>query len=64
MNEVKILQNEVSEMAITLRELAVLEDGFGASYSEIVSDIRCIHGQLKNRLSVLQNSVNRRNWNE
>jgi len=54
MNEVKVLQNEVSEMQITLRELAVLEDGFGADYSEIKVDLAWIHQMLKHRLTTLQ----------
>lgn len=62
MNEVKVLQNEVSEMAITLRELAVLEDGFGADYSEVITDVKWTHQQLKHRLQTLQNGVNRRRY--
>jgi hypothetical protein len=41
-------------MAITLRELAVLEDGFGADYSEIKVDLAWIHQMLKHRLTTLQ----------
>ena len=54
MNEVKVLQNEVSEMAVTLRELAELEDGFGADYSEVITDIKWSHQMLKHRLLSLQ----------
>ena len=60
MNEVKALQKEVSDMQITLRELAVLEDGFGADYSEVITDVKWSHQQLKHRLQTLRNSVNRR----
>ena len=62
MNEVKVLQNEVSEMAVTLRELAELEDGFGADYSEVITDIKWSHQMLKHRLQTLQNSVIRRKY--
>ena len=62
MNEVKVLQNEVSEMAVTLRELAVLEDGFGADYSEVITDVKWTHQQLKHRLQTLRNGVNRREY--
>ena len=54
MNEVKVLQNEVSEMQITLRELAVLETYDGADYSEIKVDLAWIHQMLKHRLTTLQ----------
>lgn len=62
MNEVKILQNEVSEMAVTLRELAELEDGFGADYSEVITDVKWTHQQLKHRLQTLRNGINRRKY--
>ena len=60
MNEIKQLQYEVNEMADTLKELAVLEDGFGADYSEVITDVKWSHQQLKHRLQTLRNSVNRR----
>ena len=53
MNEVKVLQKEVSEMQITLRELAVLEDGFGADYSECITDLKWLHQMLRHRLQTL-----------
>ena len=62
MNEVKVLQKEVSEMAITLRELAVLETYDGADYSEIKVDLAWIHQMLRHRLQTLQNGVNRREY--
>ena len=62
MSEVKVLQKEVSDMQITLRELAVLEDGFGADYSEVITDLKWLHQMLRHRLQTLQNGVNRREY--
>ena len=51
---IKHLQNEIGEMQITLRELAVLEDYDGADYSEVLDELKWNHQMLKHRLTTLQ----------
>ena len=48
------MQNEIGEMQITLRELAVLEDYDGADYSEVLDELKWNHQMLKHRLTTLQ----------
>ena len=51
---IKKIQNEISEIQISLRELEVLEDYKGVDYSEILQDCKWIKFLLNDRLKELR----------
>ena len=50
MTMISRIQDEISEIQITLRELAVVEDYKGTDYSEILMDLKWIKYHLNDRL--------------
>lgn len=52
--EISDLKKAHTRMSTVLNELAVLEDGVGADYSEVVTDYRWIVQLLEHRRETLQ----------
>ena len=52
--QIKELKHAHSRMTTALNELAVLEDGEGVDYSEVITDYKWIVNMLENRRESLQ----------